>query len=96
MAIDKSTLSKGHIRKLEALRKSLGEKIADEAFAKWLKEQESKELKSKPDITAQKLQDAVSALQDSDINLGTYGYTIRKSKGKGARGFVITKNTRAV
>ena len=96
MAIDTSTLSKGHIRKLEALRKSLGEKIADEAFTKWMKEQESKELKSKPDVTAQKLEEAMSPLQDSGINLGTYGYTVRRSKGKGAKGFVITKNTRAV
>ena len=32
-------LTKGQIRKLNALRKALGNKIADAAFSKWLKTQ---------------------------------------------------------
>ena len=39
MAINEKSLSKGQLRKLNALRKSLGDKIADTAFAQWLKEQ---------------------------------------------------------
>jgi len=35
-AFGESTLSKGQIRKLNALRKSLGNEIADKAFAEWL------------------------------------------------------------
>jgi hypothetical protein len=34
---DEKTLTKGQIRKLGALRKSLGDQIADKAFAEWLK-----------------------------------------------------------
>ena len=34
--IDESTLTKGQVRKLNALRKSVGDAIAEEAFAKWL------------------------------------------------------------
>lgn len=33
--IDEKKLSKGHLRKLTALRKSLGEDIANKAFAEW-------------------------------------------------------------
>jgi hypothetical protein len=34
---DENTLTKGQLRKLGALRKSLGNEIADKAFAEWLK-----------------------------------------------------------
>ena len=34
--IDETSLNKGQLRKLNALRKSVGSAIADEAFAKWL------------------------------------------------------------
>ena len=36
--IDESALKKGQLRKLAALRKSVGPAIADEAFAKWLQQ----------------------------------------------------------
>jgi len=35
--IDEGTLTKGQIRKRNALRKSLGQDIADKAFAEWLR-----------------------------------------------------------
>ena len=34
--IDESALTKGHLRKLNALRKSVGEDIGERAFAEWL------------------------------------------------------------
>ena len=34
--IDESALTKGQLRKLNALRKSVGEDIGDRAFAEWL------------------------------------------------------------
>ena len=39
MAIDQSTLKKGQIRKLNALRKSVGDEIAEDAFDKWMMNQ---------------------------------------------------------
>ena len=39
MTIDQSTLTKGQVRKLNALRKSVGDDIADVAFGKWMKTQ---------------------------------------------------------
>jgi len=39
MTIDHSTLTKGQIRKLNALRKSVGDDIAENAFDKWMKTQ---------------------------------------------------------
>ena len=39
MPIDHHTLTKGQIRKLTALRKSVGDDIAEDAFGKWMKTQ---------------------------------------------------------
>ena len=36
MAIDETGLNKGLVRKLNALRKSVGDDLAEEVFAKWL------------------------------------------------------------
>ena len=35
-AIDESTLTKGQLRKLNSLRKSVGNDIGERAFAEWL------------------------------------------------------------
>ena len=46
MAINENKLTKGQIRKLNALRKSLGTKIAARAFTQWLKAQPAKAVPS--------------------------------------------------
>ena len=88
-------LTKGHIRKRNALRKSLGQKIADQAFSKWLKAQKSMTNKTpKRDAVEEKIAAALKPLSSKKINLGTYGYTIRRAKGKGAKGLVVIRNTK--
>ena len=96
MAIDETGLSKGQVVKLKALRKSLGEDLADDVFAKWFKRQGSKNEVEKPDHVARKIVDALSKLVDDDtFRLGNQGYTIRRARGKGASGFVVSKNDKA-
>ena len=91
MTIDQSTLNKGQIRKLNALRKSVGNNIADAAFAKWMKTQ-SKAPKVVRDPVADALVAALANLQnDRSFKLGTKGYVVKRSKGKGASGFVASK-----
>ena len=90
-----SKLTKGQVRKLKALRKSLGPKIADPAFSKWLKIQNPNK-SEKPDPVALKLEGSLKPLASKKINLGTYGYTIKRAKGKGAKGIVVTRNNKPV
>ena len=93
MAIDESTLNKGQVVKLNALRKSVGDDLADSVFAKWLKRQASSEKAEKADPVAKKLTDALSGLvNDSGFKLGNQGYTVRRARGEGATGFVAAKN----
>ena len=93
MSIDQFTLTKGQIHKLTALRKSVGDDIADVAFGKWMVNQ-SKTPKEVRDPVADALVAALADLQDEkSIRLGMKGYVIRRARGKGASGFVAQKVT---
>jgi len=93
--IDETTLTKGQTRKLNALRKSLGNDIADKAFEQWLTSQPSKDAVAQADPVAEKIVSALSALSalanDKSFRLGRRGYVVRRAKGKGASGFVAEK-----
>lgn len=94
MSIDESTLTKGHLRKLNALRKSIGDDLAEDAFSKWLLRQ-AKEV-PETDPVADRIVAALGGLEDDrKFNLGLYGYTVRRAKGKGQSGFVAVKNEKS-
>ena len=96
MAIDETGLTKGLVRKLNALRKSVGDDLADEVFAKWLERQVASQAKSKPDPVAMKIVEALAGFEnDPKFNLGNHGYTPRRAKGKGASGFIAYRNEKA-
>ena len=91
MSIDHSTLTKGQVRKLNALRKSVGDNIADDAFGKWMKTQ-SKTPKEVRDPVADALVAALANLQnDKSLKFGNKGYVVKRARGKGASGFVAQK-----
>ena len=89
MAINVSTLTKGQLRKLGALRRYVGDELGEEAFERWLGQQTT----AKVDPMAQKIEQALAGFAgDRKLNLGIYGYTVRRARGKGVSGFVATKN----
>jgi len=91
MPIDHSTLTKGQIRKLNALRKSVGDDIAEDAFAKWMSSQ-STQSKNVSDPVADAIVAALTNLtSDKSFRLGSKGYVVRRAKGKGASGFAAQK-----
>ena len=92
MAIDEKGLTKGEVRKLNALRESIGDKLADDAFSKWLKQKTSAKSVDDVDPVAEKIAEAVKPLaKDKSINLGLYGYSIKRARGKGAKGIVVAR-----
>ena len=79
--IQETKLNKGHQRKLKALRKSLGKKIADEAFSKWLKETAGEKKKvSKIDPVAARLADCIAKedKKKQKLKLPRGGYNVRR------------------
>ena len=96
MAIDESTLSEGHLKKLIFLRRSVGEELGDEVFAKWAARWGAGS-GSKEDPVAKKIEQALAGFAgDRSLNLGRYGDTVRRARGKGSTGFVKTKKPEAV
>ena len=92
MAIDVKSLTKGEVRKLNALRKSIGDKLAHGVFSKWLKQKTSAKSVDHADPVAEKIAEAVKPLaKDKSINLGRYGYSIKRARGKGAKGIVVAR-----
>ncbi len=78
--IDEKKLSKGELRKLTALRKSLGEEIADEAFAKWLTQREV--IVDTKDPNIELIESALNPLiQKIRIQRGS-AYAIRRGRGR--------------
>jgi hypothetical protein len=79
---DLKELSKGEIRKLNALRKSIGDDIAEEAFAKWL-EQRQQEAPESTDKNAAMIKDALQPLiEKKKLSIPRGGYLLRRGRGR--------------
>lgn len=78
--IDETALSKGQLRKLGALRRSLGQAIADEAFAKWLNETaEVPETDENAEVIGNTLYGMV---QEGRVSIRRGGYVVRRGRGR--------------
>ena len=79
-SFDESKLTKGQLRKLTALRKSLGSDIADDAFGKWV-EQQSKETPEDPNVAV--LTSALMPLvEEGKLRIPRGGYHVRRGRGR--------------
>ena len=86
-----SDLTKGEIRKLNALMKSIGDELGQKAFDEWRKANSKLE---KVDKVAEKIVTILSSAEGLEsLNLGSKGYTIYKSRGRGEKGIKAVKNT---
>ena len=80
--IDESTLTKGQVRKLRALRKSVGEEIGEQAFAAWLSSQ-SGAGEEKADWNAATVVDTLWPLvEQGSLAIPRGGYIIRRGRGR--------------
>lgn len=78
--IDEKSLTKGELRKLTALRKSIGDELADDAFAKWYARESKNENSVDPNIEV--IENALSPLIDKvRIQRGS-AYAIRRGRGR--------------
>ncbi len=76
--IDETNLGKGQLRKLSALRKSLGPAIADEAFAKWLAQStEAPDGDANADVIADELW---KLIEEGRLTIRRGGYTVRRGR----------------
>ena len=96
MDIDEKELTKGQKRKLKALHKSVGVELGNSVFSQWLRRQNRERNERKPDPVIEKMKSALADLaNDKTFRLGNTGYTVRRARGHGASGFVITQNQKS-
>lgn len=80
-SLDEKALTKGRLRKLTALRKSLGDKIANQAFTTWLSVQPA--ALNGADRNAAKIAAALQPLIDyGDLQISRGGYIVRRGRGR--------------
>ncbi|MCP5371587.1 MAG: hypothetical protein H6907_07625 [Hyphomicrobiales bacterium] len=81
-SLNESDLTKGQQRKLNALRKSLGPDIADEAFAKWLNEQPAAAVEPE-DRNAGMIEEALAGLiEKNGLRIPKSGYLVKRGRGR--------------
>ena len=79
--IDESALTKGQLRKLGALRKSVGDEVGERAFAEWLASQGA--AGQKEDGNAAKIVDTLwPMVQEGTLAIPRGGYLIRRGRGR--------------
>lgn len=80
--LDESTLTKGQRRKLNALRKSVGDGIGERAFAEWLSSQGT-DGNPETDQNAALIVDTLWPLvQEKTLAIPRGGYLIRRGRGR--------------
>jgi hypothetical protein len=81
-ALDEKQLTKGQLRKLKALRKSLGEDIANSAFSEWLSA-ESTNGHEGMDRNAAAIQEAIEGVVlEGKARIPRGGYFVRRGRGR--------------
>ncbi len=79
---DEGELTKGQLRKLNALRKSVGQKIGERAFAQWLKKA-SAEPAAPEDKNIMRITEAVETLiKEKKLNIARGGYLLKRGRGR--------------
>ncbi len=75
-------LTKGQVRKLNALRKSVGEDIGTKAFNQWLKTQKKGE-EGNLDKTAEAIAgDLVALIKEKNLAIPRGGYLLTRGRGR--------------
>ena len=78
--IDESTLTKGQLRKLTALKKSVGDEVGTRAFAEWLALQGAGQ---EPDGNAAMIVDTLwPMVREGALAIPRGGFLIRRGRGR--------------
>lgn len=83
MAVDERSLTKGQLRKLNALKKSLGDDIGSRAFAEWMRQQPKKAEPGPRDRSAEQIAATLETLiKQQRLTFRRGGYRIRRGRGR--------------
>ena len=80
--IDESALTKGELRKLNALRKSVGNDIGEKAFVEWLNTQATQDAEPKDKNAALIADTLIPLIEQNKLRIPRGGYLIRRGRGR--------------
>ena len=81
--INEAALNKGELRKLTALRKSLGANIAERAFSQWMKQKAKAEPAAARDRNAELITDTLGQLiKGGGLRIPRGGYVVTRGRGR--------------
>ena len=80
--IDESALTKGQRRKLNALKKSVGDEIGEQAFAAWLSSQSATAGAAKDGNAALIVDTLWPLVQQGTLAIPRGGYLLRRGRGR--------------
>ena len=81
--INETALTKGEVRKLNALRKSVGEKIAEQAFMKWLQGKSKVSTTAPRDRNAELITETLGNLvKGGGLRIPRGGYVVARGRGR--------------
>jgi phage antirepressor YoqD-like protein len=80
--IDEKLLTKGEIRKLNALRKSVGEDIGEKTFVEWLRKKPVAMTETEDKNAALIADTLIPLIQKNKLQIPRGGYLVRRGRGR--------------
>lgn len=82
MYVDESSLTKGQLRKLNALRKSVGPEIGEKAFAEWLASQPAADGGMSDPVAERIAGHLWDLVERENLSFPRGGYLVRRGRGR--------------
>ncbi len=80
--LDEKALTKGELRKLNALRKSVGEDIGDKAFVDWLRKKPEAATEREDKNAALIADTLIPLIEQNKLQIRRGGYLVRQGRGR--------------
>ena len=83
LEFDEKELTKGELRKRNALRKSVGDKLREQTFAKWLKRNRAaKDAVPEDKNAALRAETLIRLIDDKKLRMPRGGYVVTRGRGR--------------
>ncbi len=80
--LDEKALTKGELRKLNALRKSIGEDIGEKAFMDWLRKKPAVMIEPEDKNAVLIADTLIPLIQKNKLQIPRGGYLVRRGRGR--------------
>ncbi len=80
--LDEKALTKGELRKLNALRKSIGEDIGEKAFMDWLRKKPAVMIEPEDKNAVLIADTLIPLIQKNRLQIPRGGYLVRRGRGR--------------